>query len=177
VGSVGTRAVIALLLGPADEPLFLQMKEASTSVLESYGKLGDRLAGAVPDNSSGREGWRVVAAQRVLQAVSDPFLGWVTVDGRDYYLRQFRDMKGSIEVDDLTTAQFTSYGELCGALLARGHAQSRDAIVVSAYLGRSSRFEEAIATWAHSYADQIERDYAELQRAVRKGRLPAEAGV
>jgi uncharacterized protein (DUF2252 family) len=177
VGSVGTRAVIALLLGPADEPLFLQMKEASTSVLESYGKLGDRLVGAVPDNSSGREGWRVVAAQRVLQAVSDPFLGWVTVDGRDYYLRQFRDMKGSIEVDELTTAQFTSYGELCGALLARGHAQSRDAIVVSAYLGRSSRFEEAMATWAHSYADQIERDYAELQRAVRKGRLPAEAGV
>jgi hypothetical protein len=113
----------------------------------------------------------------VLQAVSDPFLGWVTVDGRDYYLRQFRDMKGSIEVDELTTAQFTSYGELCGARLARGHAQSRDAIVASAYLGRSSRFEEAIATWAHSYADQIERDYSELQRAVRKGRLPAEAGV
>ena len=160
VGSVGTRAVIALLLGPADEPLFLQMKEASTSVLESYGGLGQPVARAPSDESSGREGWRVVAGQRVLQAVSDPFLGWVTFDGRDYYCRQFRDMKGSVALEDLTPTQFTSYGELCGAVLARGHAQSRDAIVVSAYLGRSSSFAEAIAAWANSYADQIERDYA-----------------
>jgi hypothetical protein len=86
-------------------------------------------------------------------------------------------MKGSIDLEDLTAAQFTGYGQLCGAVLARGHAQSRDAIVVSAYLGRNSRFEEAVATWADSYADQIERDYARLQRAVTRGRLPAEEGV
>jgi uncharacterized protein (DUF2252 family) len=177
VGSVGTRGVIALLLGPADEPLFLQMKEASTSVLESYGRLGDRVARATSDKSSGREGWRVVAGQQVLQAVSDPFLGWVTVDGRDFYCRQFRDMKGSVDLQDLTPAQFISYSELCGAVLARGHAQSRDAIVVSAYLGRSGRFDEALATWAQSYADQVERDYAELRGAVKRGRLPAEEGV
>jgi uncharacterized protein (DUF2252 family) len=177
VGSVGTRAVIALLLGPSDEPLFLQIKEASTSVLESYGGLGQPVARAPSNENSGREGWRVVACQQVLQAVSDPFLGWVTLDGRDYYCRQFRDMKGSVELDDLTPTQFTSYGELCGAVLARGHAQSRDAIVVSAYLGRSSRFAEAVAAWADTYADQVERDFASLRQAVRRGRLPATEGV
>jgi hypothetical protein len=109
--------------------------------------------------------------------VSDPFLGWVTVDGRDFYCRQFRDMKGSVDLEEVTPAQFIGYSELCGAVLARGHAQSRDAIVVSAYLGRGSRFQEAVTSWAHSYADQIERDYAELRRAVRRGRLPAEEGV
>jgi uncharacterized protein (DUF2252 family) len=177
VGSVGTRAVIALLLGPSGEPLFMQMKEASASVLESYGGVDNANWRAALGTRSRSDGWRVVAGQRVLQAVSDPFLGWVRFDGRDYYCRQFRDMKGSIELGTLTPAQFVGYGELCGAVLARGHAQSRDASVVSAYLGRKGRFEEAMATWADSYADQVERDYAELQRAVRDGRLAAEEGV
>ena len=100
-----------------------------------------------------------------------------TFDGRDYYFRQFRDMKGSVDLEKLTPNQFASYGALCGAVLARGHAQSPDAMVVTAYLGRSSRFDEAVTTWAHSYADQIERDYDEFERAVRSGRLPAEEGV
>ena len=177
VGSVGTRCAIALLLGPTGEPLFLQMKEASKSVLESYGNLRPRSAWRTSVDVSGGDGWRVVAGQRVLQAVSDPFLGWATSDGRDYYFRQFRDMKGSIDFENLTPNQFASYGALCGAVLARGHAQSPDAIVVSAYLGGSSRFDEAVTTWAHTYADQIERDYDELESAVRSGRLPAVKGV
>jgi uncharacterized protein (DUF2252 family) len=177
VGSVGTRCDIALLLGPSDEPLFLQIKEASASVLESYGNLQDPFRGASRGGSAGREGWRVVAGQRILQAVSDPLLGWVTFDGRDYYGRQFRDMKGSVELETLTPAQFTNYGSLCGAVLARGHAQSRDAIVVSAYLGRKSQFDDAITTWAHRYADQVERDFAALHAAVRGGRVHAEEGV
>jgi len=177
VGSVGTRCAIALLLGPSDEPLVLQMKEASASVLDSYGDLPGRSAWLESVDAPGGEGWRVVAAQRVLQAVSDPFLGWATFDGRDYYCRQFRDMKGSVDLDQLTPRQFGSYGTLCGAVLARGHAQSPDAIVVTAYLGRSRRFDEAITAWAHNYADQNERDYAELEEAVRRGRVRAEEGV
>ena len=177
VGSVGTRCVIALLLGPNGEPLFLQMKEASTSVLESYGHLQGRSAWRASVDVPGDEGWRVVAGQRVLQAVSDPFLGWAKFDGRDYYCRQFRDMKGSIDLEKLTPTQFASYGMLCGAVLARGHAQSPDAMLVTAYLGRSRRFDEAVTTWAHLYADQVERDYAGLEAAVRSGRLPAEDGV
>jgi uncharacterized protein (DUF2252 family) len=172
VGSVGTRCDIGLLLGPSDEPLFLQIKEASTSVLDSHGRL--RVDSSPKD---GREGWRVVAGQRVLQAVSDPFLGWITYDGRDYYCRQFRDMKGAIDLESLTPTQFTSYCALCGAVLARGHAQSRDAAVVSAYLGRSRRSDEALTTWAHKYADQVERDHASLEQGVRSGRVPAEEGV
>ena len=152
--------------------MFLQIKEASTSVLDSYGRL--RVDSSPGD---GREGWRVVAGQRVLQAVSDPFLGWITYDGRDYYCRQFRDMKGAIDLESLTPTQFTSYCALCGAVLARGHAQSRDAVVVSAYLGRSRRSDEAFTTWAHKYADQVEQDHASLEQAVRSGRVPAEEGV
>jgi uncharacterized protein (DUF2252 family) len=171
VGSIGTRCDIGLLLGPSDEPLFLQVKEATTSVLESYGGLRAR------PGDSDREGSRVVSGQRVLQAVSDPFLGWTRYEGRDYYCRQFRDMKGSIELERLTPAQFTSYCALCGAVLARGHAQSPDGVVVSAYLGRSDRADEALTAWASEYADQVERDYEALAQAVRSGRVAAEKGV
>jgi uncharacterized protein (DUF2252 family) len=172
VGSVGTRCSIALLLGPSDEPLFIQVKEAPPSVLETYGKLH-----GAPANEPGRQGWRVVAGQRILQAVSDPFLGWLTSDGRDYYCRQFRDMKGSLELETLSASQFADYGRTCGAVLGRAHAQSPEAAALLGYLGRGTRFIDAMCAWSNAYADQIERDYAALEKAVQDGRLPCEAGV
>src|SRR5262249_43920844 len=135
VGSVGTRCGIALLLGPAGEPLFLQLKEAQASVLQTFGGAGDATRGA-GDHQAGHEGWRVVAGQRILQASSDPFLGWLSIDERDFYLRQFRDMKGSIDLTTLTPSQFDGYCELCGGVLARAHAQSTDAGAVRGYIGR-----------------------------------------
>jgi uncharacterized protein (DUF2252 family) len=177
VGSVGTRCYIALLLGPADEPLFMQIKEAPPSVLASYGGLDAATARGPAPTEAGREGWRVVAGQRILQAASDPFLGWIHYEGRDFYCRQFRDMKGSIELAALAPSQFNQYGALCGAVLARAHAQSPGAAVVLGYIGSSLGFDEAVTTWSRRYADQVERDYAALESAVKEGRLPAETGV
>ncbi|WP_435736788.1 DUF2252 domain-containing protein [Cellulosimicrobium sp. PMB13] len=187
VGSVGTRCYILLLEGPSGEPLILQVKEAATSVLSRYGGMPDALpsglaaaAGAV--HSQGR---RVVAAQRILQAHSDPFLGWVAVEapertGRprmDFFWRQFRDMKGSVELDRLAPHQLTRYGELCGRVLARAHSQSPGARVALGYLGRSDAFDDAMARWSRAYADVVEKDYAALETAVASGRLPAERGT
>jgi uncharacterized protein (DUF2252 family) len=177
VGSVGTRCYIALLLGRADEPMFIQVKEAQPSVLTTYGGLTHSATYGAADNKSSREGWRVVAGQRILQAASDAFLGWVTNDGRDYYCRQFRDMKGSVELEALSPSQFGDYSRLCGAVLARAHVQSPDGGMIRGYLGSSPRFDEAITAWAHAYADQVERDFAALEQAVRHGHLPCEAGV
>jgi hypothetical protein len=177
VGSVGTRCYIALLMGTADEPLFIQIKEAPPSVLATFGGLdpeGNRRAAGLGERS---EGWRVVTGQRVLQAASDPFLGWFSSLGRDFYCRQFRDMKGSFELDGLAAPEFTAYVGLCGAVLARGHAQSPGAAAVAAYLGNSVRFDEAMADWANACADQNERDHAALEAAVKADRLPAERGV
>jgi hypothetical protein len=125
--------------------------------------------------------YRVVTGQRILQAQSDPFLGWHTgVAGErrtrrpvDYYWRQFRDMKGSFDLEALTPAQLATYAELCAAVLARAHSQSPHPAVIAAYLGRSDAFDQAITTWAIEYADQAERDFASLERAVASGRLPA----
>ncbi len=186
VGSVGTRCYILLLEGPAGEPLVLQVKEAVRSVLATYGGMPDALpAGLVPAGPVYAQGRRVVAAQRILQAHSDPFLGWAEVEmpertGRprvDFFWRQFRDMKGSVELDRLTTAQLSRYGELCGRVLARAHSQSPGSRVVHGYLGRSEVFDDAVARWARSYADVVERDYAALEAAVASGRLPAERGT
>ncbi|MGD9695958.1 MAG: DUF2252 domain-containing protein [Thermoleophilia bacterium] len=176
VGSVGTRCHILLFLGPADEPLVLQAKEAGTSVLESHGGSRWRPPGGARPRR-GREGFRVVSCQRILQAASDPFLGWVQHDGRDYYVRQFRDMKGSFEISGLSPSQFARYGALCGALLARAHSQSSAPGVIAAYLGRSTRFDEAVADWSIAYADLVERDHDALAAAVRAGRVPVETGV
>ncbi|MFC8924163.1 DUF2252 domain-containing protein [Cellulosimicrobium sp. NPDC057127] len=186
VGSVGTRCYIALLEGPAGEPLVLQVKEAVPSVLATYGGMADALpAGLVPAGDVPAQGRRVVAAQRILQAHSDPFLGWTTVEadespaGRrvDFYWRQFRDMKGSVELDRLTPVQLARYGGFCGRVLARAHSQSPAARVVHAYLGRSDAFEDAVAAWARAYADVVEQDHARLAAAVADGRLPAERGA
>lgn len=182
VGSVGTRCLIVLVgrdrPDGTTETLFLQVKEASQSVLQTYGKLGPSV---MPPRapSTGAQAWRVVAGQQTLQAQSDAFLGYTpTLMGRDYYWRQFRDMKGSVVTDLLTHDQFGAYGQACAAVLARAHAQSPQAAIASSYLGKSDEFDVAIGKFALAYADQNEKDYAAVQAAVKSGVLPcAEAGV
>ena len=170
VGSVGTRAYVVLLEGrDEDDPLFLQVKEAGASVLE----------GPFPSTSTHEhQGQRVVAGQRLMQAASDIFLGWFRGPaGRDFYWRQLRDMKGSAEVERMSPEELTLYAGLCGWALARAHARSGDRVRISAYLGKSERFDVAIADFAKAYADQIERDHAALLAAVKSGRVVAEAGA
>ena len=174
VGSVGTEAWIALLLGRDDgDPLFLQIKEAQPSVHEAF--LGS--------SDYRHAGQRVVEGQRLMQATSDIFLGWLTspedLDGRvrDYYVRQLRDWKGSAEIDAMTAEELISYGRLCGATLARAHARSGDRIAIAAYLGSGDVFDRALVAFGESYADQNERDYAALGAAVKSGRVIAETGV
>lgn len=184
VGSVGTRCYILLLKGPRDEPLFLQAKEAQPSVLVTHGCMPPAVPG-VPTSPDFSEGHRVVAAQRILQAHSDPFLGWVrghTGAGphrraADFHVRQYRDMKGSIDIATLDPRQLATYGDLCGRLLARAHSQSPSARVVAEYLDDSERFDDAIAAWAQAYADVCEGDHAALRDAVADGRMPAIEGV
>src|SRR5574340_1135770 len=183
VGSVGTRCFLVLLIGPAGEALFLQAKEAGRSVLHTHGHIGESPGFAANTLTRHSQGYRVVGAQRILQAQSDPFLGWVSgvygMDGarRDYYLRQFRDMKGSVELGKLTAQQATNHARLCGAVLARAHSQSPGSAFITGYLGRGDSFDTAVAQWARCYADQAEKDHAELTRAVESGRLRAERGV
>jgi uncharacterized protein (DUF2252 family) len=170
VGSVGTRAWVALLTGADDgDPLFLQAKEAEASVLEPY-------AGASRFRNHGR---RVVEGQRLMQAASDIFLGWcpaVGFDGRDrdFYIRQLWDWKRSVEVERLTPHGLQLYARMCGWTLARAHARSGDRIAIAAYLGGGDAFEEAIAEFSESYADQSERDHAALVDAIASGRIVAE---
>lgn len=184
VGSVGTRCYLLAVEGPTGDILFLQVKEAPPSVLETYGGRRSIIPGR-PGTTDFIEGHRVVAAQRILQANSDLFVGWMrgwagdSADRHrvDYYWRQFRDMKGSIEPDSLDADQFRSYGALCAALLARAHGQSPAASAIVGYLGRSEEFAEAMAAWSAAYADVAEADFELLRRAVASGRLPAESGV
>jgi uncharacterized protein (DUF2252 family) len=167
VGSVGTRAWVVLMQGTDGEPLFLQAKEAQQSVLEDF----------CGRSQYANEGERVVAGQRLIQAQSDIFLGWTHVaapDGieRDFYVRQLRDWKFSVPIEQMVPAGLTAYGRLCGWTLARGHARSGDSIAIASYLGRSSRFEKAIAAFADSYADQNEADYGAFVAAAKDGRVP-----
>jgi uncharacterized protein (DUF2252 family) len=168
VGNVGTRCFIVLLLGEHDEPLFLQIKEARRSVLEAY-------AGASPWR---HEGARVVAGQHLMQAVSDIFLGWSRGPlGRDYYVRQLRDMKVAVELETLDTDLLTKYGGLCGATLARAHAKAGGASPIAGYLGSSAAFDQALGQYALHYADQVERDYDTFRDAARKGLIQTETGI
>jgi uncharacterized protein (DUF2252 family) len=174
VGSVGTRAWIALMLGrDGSDPLFLQMKEAEASVLEEFCGRSDYT----------NHGHRVVAGQRLMQAAGDIFLGWIHVtdglDGRerDFYVRQLRDWKASAEVDTMVPEAMTIYARLCGWTLARAHARSGDPVAITAYLGKSDVFDRAIAAFSAAYADQNERDYDALQQAVTSGRVVAETGL
>ena len=164
VGSVGTHCYLALLLGAHEEdPLFLQIKEASASVLEPF-------AGASAYANSGQ---RVVEGQRMMQAAADIFLGWCKVGGRDFYVRQLRDMKGSTDVERLSPRGLRQYAALCGRTLARAHARGGDAAMLRGYLGRGDVFDRALCGFARAYADQNERDFGLFQKAVRSGRLKA----
>ena len=174
VGSVGTRCWIVLMLGrDQSDPLFLQVKEAEKSVLAAF-------AGASKYTNQGQ---RVVAGQRLMQASSDIFLGWqrteAGLDGRprDFYVRQLRDWKFSVDITTMVPSGMRLYGELCGWTLARAHARSGDRIAIAAYLGGSDVFDRALAEFARLYADQNVRDYGSLQDAVSSGRLAAEPGV
>jgi len=174
VGSVGTRCWIVLMLGRDEsDPLFLQVKEAETSVLS-------RFVGA---SKYANQGQRVVAGQRLMQATSDIFLGWVHLvaglDGRDrdFYVRQLRDWKFSLDISALIPRGMRMYGELCGWTLARAHARSGDRIAIASYLGNSDVFDKAVAQFAVAYADQNEKDHDALVQAVKSGRIAAEQGV
>jgi uncharacterized protein (DUF2252 family) len=170
VGSVGTRAWIVLLLGrDSEDPLFLQAKEAGESVLEPY----------VGASGYAHHGRRVVEGQRLMQAASDVFLGWVSVTGIDgedrcFYVRQMWDGKGSAEVEGLSAPELATYGALCGRALARAHARSGDRIAIAAYLGGGEAFDKALAEFAEAYADRNEADYEQVREAADSGRIAVE---
>jgi len=169
VGSVGTRAWMVLMdAGDGAEPLFLQAKEAQPSVLADY----------CGRSQYGNQGERVVAGQHLQQAQSDIFLGWTRITGpdgidRDFYVRQLRDWKFSVPIEVMLPPGMTLYAQLCGWTLARAHARSGDRVALAAYLGGSAKFDEAIADFAETYADQNERDYAAFQAAVKDGKAEA----
>src|SRR5271166_4266673 len=174
VGSVGTRAWIALMLGrDGQDPLFLQMKEAESSVLEEF----------LEPSEFENHGERVVCGQRLMQASSDIFLGWLQVESgldgkaRDFYARQLKDWKGSAEIEQMIPEGMGAYGKLCGWTLARAHACSGDRIAIAAYLGKSAAFDRAILEFSRAYAEQNERDYKALVAAVDSGRVKAQTGV
>ena len=171
VGSVGTRCYLALFLADDDDPLFLQIKEARRSVLEPPGG----------KSRHSHQGSRVVAGQRVMQAASDIFLGWCRTKHHDYYVRQFRDMKISAEIETFRPATLDGYAILCGWTLARAHAKAGDAPMIAGYLGSTDQFDNALAKYSGAYADQAERDFAIFQKAIRSGRLstepPKDAGL
>ena len=170
VGSVGTRAFIVLLQGRDEQdPLFLQVKEATASVLEAY----------LPKSRYRQHGARVVQGQRMMQAASDIFLGWTKgVDvTRNFYWRQLRDMKGSAVVELMAPVTLRYYAQICGWTLARAHARSGDPVAMAAYLGRVDAFEQSVTDFSERYADQNEQDYGEFAKAIRSGRLQAVEGV
>jgi uncharacterized protein (DUF2252 family) len=173
VGSVGTRCWVVLLVGrDEDDPLLLQIKEASASVHAEF----------VGKSRYTNQGQRVVAGQRLMQQASDIFLGWqrtAGIDGveRDFYVRQLRDWKGSIEIPELRPQGLTTYGELCAWCLARAHARSGDRIAIAGYLGSSPAFERAIADFGEAYADVNEADHGRLAAAATQGLVRAQSDV
>jgi hypothetical protein len=172
VGSVGTRDSIVLLQGrDAHDPLFLQVKQATASVLEA----------TLRRSRFRQHGERVVQGQRMMQAASDIYLGWTMGQGPDarrhFYWRQLRDMKGSVEIDTLRPVGLTLYAHICGWTLARAHARSGDPVAIAEYLGDSDAFDQSISSFSERYADQNERDYGEFVRAIRSGRLQSAEGV
>jgi uncharacterized protein (DUF2252 family) len=171
-GSVGARSYVVLLLDHRGEPLVLQVKEARPSVLVPHLVTAGFEAPAVD-----HEGRRVVLGQKRMQVVSDILLGWTSVDGRPFQVRQFRNRKGSVDPAALAADQIDDYGRMTGALLARAHAHSADPRLIAGYCGKNEELDEAIATFAVSYADRTEADHAELVAAVRAGRIAAEMGV
>ncbi|MEU2260694.1 DUF2252 domain-containing protein [Streptomyces sp. NPDC019645] len=169
VGSVGTRCFVALMTGrDTEDPLFLQIKEAQRSVLEPH----------LPKSAYRHQGQRVVAGQRLLQAASDIFLGWVSgPGGRHFYWRQLRDMKGSADVATMSPTLLRDYAALCGRALARAHARSGERIAIAAYLGASDTFDRAMADFAVAYADRTVEDHQALRAAIESGAVEATSGV
>jgi uncharacterized protein (DUF2252 family) len=164
VGSVGTRCYLLVLRGPADEPLLLQIKQAGPSVLESHG--GQEQPGLGEPGARDREGRRVMAHQRILQAVTDPFLGHFSGRSHDYYVRQYHDMKGSIDLRRFSIDEIRAYVRTCGTLLARAHAQSEHVTSIAAYLDDSHEFDRAVGAWSLAYAAQMAEDHAAVLEAV-----------
>ena len=163
-GSVGTRCFVALLQGANGHPLLMQGKEAQVSVLEPF----------VGPAHDGHQGERVVCGQRLLQAASDSLLGWATgLEGRQYYWRQLWDNKGAYDVEAMSAPELAEYAGLCGTCLAQAHARSSDAATISGYMGTGAKLDRAISRFAQVYADQNERDHAELLDAVSSGRIDA----
>jgi uncharacterized protein (DUF2252 family) len=169
VGSVGTRAFIVLLEGRDEhDPLFLQIKEATASVLEDH----------LPRSRYQQRGARVVHGQRMMQAASDIYLGWTKGEaGRHFYWRQLRDMKGSADPESMVPSGLALYAGACGWTLARAHARSGDPVAIAAYLGKSGKFDHSITAFSERYADQNEADYGTFVAAIRSGRLEALEGV
>ena len=170
VGSVGARAFIVLLQGrDHNDPLFLQVKEATASVLEDH----------LPKSRYKQPGERVVQGQRLMQAASDIYLGWTKglQENRYLYWRQLRDMKGSADVESLSPAALAFYAHWCGWTLARAHARSGDTIAIATYLGESDAFDRSVTDFAERYADQNERDYEAFTKAIGSGRLNAIEGL
>jgi uncharacterized protein (DUF2252 family) len=170
VGSVGLRAYVALLEGSSpDDVIFLQLKQARRSVLAKYVH-GDAAWHA-------HQGQRVVEYQQALQTVSDPLLGWTTIGELQYYVRQFRNMKGTIPLDAIDAAALSDYAGIVGHLLAKGHARTSGASMIAGYVGGKDKLDQAFARFARAYADQTEADHATLVKAVRKGALPVVEGA
>jgi uncharacterized protein (DUF2252 family) len=170
VGSVGTRSYLALLFGNSDQDaLFLQVKEATAPAHAAY-------LPPLPVEIS-NQGKRVVMGQRALQAATDVMLGWTTIDKRPYYVRQMKNMKASVPVDWLTGPSFSFYAWVCAAILARAHARTGDAALLSGYCGNSTVLDEALADWAEAYGDQTLKDHAALVQAIEKGRVKAAKGI
>ncbi len=163
-GSVGLRDYCIYLEGNGErDPLFLQMKEESASAYAPY----------LPDSRAANQGQRVVEGQRAMQLQSDPFLGWTQLGGRDYLVRQLNDHKGSIEVGDLGGTGLETFAQVCGELLARGHARSGDPLIIAGYLGSGSSFGEALAEFGGRYADQTEKDCRELRKWLKSSHTTA----
>ncbi len=162
IGSVGTRCAVALLLAAGDDPLVLQIKEARESILEAY----------LPKSRYDAHGQRIVVGQQLLQAASDMFLGWsFTDDGHEYYVRQLKDMKASIDSEQMSLAELQQYASLCAKALAIAHSRSGEPASIAGYLGKSDAFAESIAYFAHAYAEQVEEDYAAFKEAMQTHRL------
>jgi uncharacterized protein (DUF2252 family) len=170
VGSVGLRAYVVLCEGSsADDVVFLQLKQARRSVVARF----------VHGTSAwhAHQGQRVVEYQQALQTVSDPLLGWTTIAGRQFYVRQFRNMKGTIAIDALTPEALADYAGICGRLLAKGHARTSGASMIAGYVGSSDKLDIALGRFARAYADQTEQDHQSLVAAVARGLLPSEPGL
>jgi len=165
VGSVGTRCAIALYRSETGDSLVLQIKQALPSVLEPY----------VGKSALRHEGQRVVAGQRLMQCASDIFLGWASDgEGHDYYVRQLRDMKTSVPLDELEGPVLYNFAGMCGWALARAHAKGGNAARLAGYMGRNDRLDDALVSFAQAYADQCEQDYTQFMRAVRSKKIAVE---